>query len=88
MPAVVDRRYNSFQLKFAAIESHHLINIGDAESTQTGPIILPKIERLVASLGHEYACQIRRLTYGEERQVVARFQVASVAVKPRGDIDY
>jgi len=55
---------------------------------ETCAIILPKIERLVTSLGHQYPCQIRRLTYGEERQVVARFQVASVAVKPGGHIDY
>ena len=37
---------------------------------ETCAIILPKIERLVTSLGHQYPCQIRRLTYGEERQVV------------------
>ncbi len=47
------------QLKFAAIKGHHFIEIWDAESMKTGAVILPNIDRLVATLDNQHARQIR-----------------------------
>ena len=54
----------------------------------TCAIILPNLDRLLASLGSQRASHIRRLIYGEQRQAVCRFQVTSIAIKPCDYIDY
>jgi hypothetical protein len=81
------RRYSSLQFEFPAIERHHLVHIRDAELVENGAIGLPNIDRFIALLHNRYATQIRRLTYREQAQTVLCFQVASVAVKPRGEFD-
>ena len=41
---LTDRRYRSFQFELAAIESHHLVHIRDAELVKTGAVGLPDID--------------------------------------------
>ena|SRR5437870_9220760 len=43
------------QFEFAAIKGHHFIEIWDAESMKTGAVILPNIDRLVATLDNQHA---------------------------------
>src|SRR5437016_12295599 len=54
---------------------------------KTDAVGLPDIDRLISILHNRYTNQIRRFIYSEQRQIVVCFQVASLAVKPRGQLD-
>jgi len=54
---------------------------------KTDAVGLPDIDRLISILHNRYTNQIRQFIYSEQRQIVVCFQVASVAVKPRGQLD-
>lgn len=80
-------KHRSFQFKLAAIKGHHFVHVGDAELKNRCAIILPDIDRFFAFLCDERANQVRRLAQHEQRQVIDRFQIAPVAIKPDDKID-
>ena len=50
-------------------------------------VVQPNIDRLSALLCDQHAHQIRSLAHREQRQVIDRFQVASVPIESNTEID-
>src|SRR5437899_12373150 len=72
--------HRSFQFKFAAVESHHLVQVRDAKLVHFRSVILADVDCIFGCLCNPLTSQNWCFTYPEEWEFVACLQVASVAI--------